>query len=148
MLRCTCPTPAGVHAARKGGCYGRRTFARKERLFLCRSQLQGCTGQAENQVDSHRLSKVAIGAALIVGAAVVVLPVSLLAQPLVLQRARFLVPLAAQSPVPFRVASKLVAGTELLKLLLTVLQMVSSAVPLAVSSLEVLPANTALLPAY
>ena len=56
MLRCTCPTPAGVHAARKGGCYGRRTFARKERLFLCRSQLQGCTGQAENQVDSHRLS--------------------------------------------------------------------------------------------
>ena len=147
MLRCTCPTPAGVHAARKGGCYGRRTFARKERLFLCRSQLQGCTGQAENQVDSHRLSKVAIGAALIVGAAVV-LPVSLLAQPLVLQRARFLVPLVAQSPVPFRVASKLVAGTELLKLLLTVLQMVSSAVPLAVSSLEVLPANTALLPAY
>ena len=144
MLRCTCPTPAGVHAARKGGCYGRRTFARKERLFLCRSQLQGCTGQAENQVDSHRLSKVAIGAALIVGAAVVVLPVSLL----VLQRARFLVPLVAQSPVPFRVASKLVAGTELLKLLLTVLQMVSSAVPLAVSSLEVLPANTALLPAY
>ena len=62
-------------------------------------------------MDSHRLSKVAIGAALIVGAAVVVLPVSLLAQPLVLQRARFLV-------------------------------------PLAVSSLEVLPANTALLPAY
>ena len=52
-------------------------------------------------MDSHRLSKVAIGAALIVGAAVVVLPVSLLAQPLVLQRARFLVPLVAQSPVPF-----------------------------------------------
>lgn len=31
-------------------------ICKKERLFLCRSQLQGCTGQAENQVDSHRLS--------------------------------------------------------------------------------------------
>ena len=95
-------------------------------------------------------AKVAIGAALIVGAAVVAtvatggVPASLPVQPLALQRVRSLVLSVVQLLVLFRVVSKPVAGTVHSKLLLTVLQMVSLVVPLAASSLAALPASTAL----
>lgn len=95
-------------------------------------------------------AKVAIGAALIVGAAVVATVatggVACFAAGAAIGAAKGAVSGAIGGAITGAIQNrtKPVAGTERSKLLLTALQMVSLVVPLAVSSLAVLPASTAL----
>lgn len=95
-------------------------------------------------------AKVAIGAALIVGAAVVATVatggVACFAAGAAIGAAKGAVSGAIGGAITDAIQNrtKPVAGTERSKLLLTALQMVSLVVPLAVSSLAVLPASTAL----